>query len=992
MTEPNTPLMQQYHAAKKQYPATLLLFRLGDFYELFYDDAVLASRILQITLTSRNKEKGQAVPMCGVPYHAAENYIARLIRAGHKVAICEQMEQPGPGKKIVRREVIRVLTPGTAAAGSLLETKENNFLAAIARGAARTKTRTMRAHAGGAMMAGGDRPESEADPSPPSPQSGAGLGMTGIGGSSAEVIGLAYVDLSTGDFRATEFAGDKAEARLRDELGILRPREILVPQPASLFPVAASTHVDGLGALETRLDEWIFDAPYATRLLEEQFHVAGLSGFGLDGRAQAIAAAGAIVHYLRETSAIGARKPEDAAAVPSLRPAGAGLEHLDRIAYYEQQDAMVLDAVTVRNLELVEPAAGDDASATLIRAIDETATGMGARLLRSWMLRPEISLSEIEARLDAVAELKRKTVVREEIRKELEGILDLERLTSRVTLGVANPRDLLALRASLDKVPKIRELLCEAGEAKKVKEVEEVKEREEVEKKTNGARPDDRRRARLHELRVRMDEMADVRDLIARGIADDPPAMANDTGVIRRGFHAELDELRDIMKQGRQIIASMEERERKRTGIASLKIRYNQVFGYYIEISKANLHLAPADYERKQTLVGAERFTSGELKEYERKVLSAEARVLEIERRLYGEIREGIAREAARLRRTASAIAQVDVLVNFARIAAARNYARPEFTGAEKAREAQEAKETPTSRHTSGARQRGVLMIVGGRHPVIEKLVEERGERFVPNDLYLDDESQFLLIITGPNMGGKSTYLRQAALIAILAQIGSFVPATHAKLPIFDRIFTRIGASDNLARGRSTFLVEMSEVAAILNTATPASLVLLDEVGRGTATFDGLSIAWAVVEALHAGARPRTLFATHYHELTELEQLLPGVKNVHVSVQEAGSEIVFLRRVEPGSADKSYGIEVARLAGLPNDVIVRAREILRRHEQSEEKLTEELSPGAAPPVPQQTSFTAIDESVLEALRGADLNHLTPIEALNLLAALQKQLK
>ena len=474
--------------------------------------------------------------------------------------------------------------------------------------------------------------------------------------------------------------------------------------------------------------------------------------------------------------------------------------------------------------------------------------------------------------------------------------------------------------------------------------------------------------------------MADVRDAVARGIADDPPALPGDPGVIRRGYDAELDELHDITKKGRQIIASMEERERKRTGIASLKIRYNQVFGFYIEISKANLHLAPADYERKQTLVNAERFTSTELKEHEQKVLSAEERVLAIERRLYSEIRESIAREAGRLRRTAAATAQLDVLVNFARIAATRNYTRPEFTDKVLAKKG----------------ERGVLMIAGGRHPVIEKLLEERGERFVPNDLYLDSESQFLLLITGPNMGGKSTYLRQAALISILAQMGSFVPARQAKLPLLDRVFTRIGASDNLARGRSTFLVEMSEVAAILNTATAASLVLLDEVGRGTATFDGLSIAWAVVEALHSGARPRTLFATHYHELTELEQLLPGVKNIHVSVQEAGSEIIFLRRVEPGSANKSYGIEVARLAGLPTDVIARAREILRRHEQSEEKLTQELSPGAvaggAPAAPaHQTSFTAIDESVLDAIRGADLNKLTPIEAMNLLAALQKQL-
>jgi len=471
--------------------------------------------------------------------------------------------------------------------------------------------------------------------------------------------------------------------------------------------------------------------------------------------------------------------------------------------------------------------------------------------------------------------------------------------------------------------------------------------------------------------------MADVRELIARGIADDPPAMPNEAGVIRRGFNVELDELRDIMKQGRQFIAGMEERERKRTGIASLKIRYNQVFGYYIEISKPNLHLAPGDYERKQTLVNAERFTSGELKEYERKVLAAEERVLEIEHRLYGEMREAIAREAARLRRAAAAIAQVDVLVNFARIAAARNYARPEFT------------------EGAGGKGRGVLMIAGGRHPVIEKLVEERGERFVPNDLYLDDASQFLLIITGPNMGGKSTYLRQAALISVMAQMGSFVPATQAKLPLLDRIFTRIGASDNLARGRSTFLVEMSEVAAILNTATPASLVLLDEVGRGTATFDGLSIAWAVVEHLSSETKSRTLFATHYHELTELADLLPGIKNVHVSARETSTGIVFLKRVETGSADKSYGIEVARMAGLPPAVIARAREILERHEQAEHQLSERLTPGATltgdPTPEQQVLFTPLDRSVLDALRDADIDNLRPVEALNLLAELKKQI-
>jgi DNA mismatch repair protein MutS len=923
--------MQQYHGVKKQHPTALLLFRLGDFYELFYDDAVVASRLLQITLTARNKEKGQAVPMCGVPYHAADNYIARLIRAGHKVAICEQMEVPGPGKKLVRREVIRVITPGTATSSSLVEPKENNFLAAVARG-----------------TNGARRSERAGELSGPA-------------------VGLAYVDLSTGEFRATEFNGEKAEARLRDELEILRPREILLPRPATLFVDAAPSGIDGIGAVETRLDDWIFESNYAARKLEQQFCVAALDGFGLAGHPLATSAAGAIVHYLNETSAIGARRPEDATVQPTLRPPGAGLEHLDRLAYYDQQNAMLLDQVTVRNLELIEPAAGDDESATLLEALDETCTGMGARLLRSWILRPEISIEEIEARLDAVAALKAQTIAREEIRKQLETTLDLERLTSRITLGAAVPRDLLALRQTLEQVPIVRSLLPACLSAAAAAGASES---------FSATAQPQTSSARIAALRDQLDELADVRQLIARAISDEPPAILNEPGAIRRGFNAELDELRELLKNGRQMIASMEDRERKRTGIASLKIRYNQVFGYYMEVSKPNLPLVPADYERKQTLANAERFTTPELRDHERKVLSAEDRVLEIERRLYIETREAIAREAARIRRTAAAIAQVDVLANFAQLAVSRNYTRPSFT-----------EKSPVV-----AGLRGDLLVAGGRHPVIEKLVEERAERFVPNDLCFSDESQFLLLITGPNMGGKSTYLRQTALISVMAQMGSFVPAAQARLPLIDRIFTRIGASDNLARGRSTFLVEMSEVAAILNTATPASLVLLDEVGRGTATFDGLSIAWAVVEALYAGARPRTLFATHYHELTELDQLLPGVKNLHVAVHEAGGEIVFLRRVESGSASKSYGIEVARLAGLPGAVIARAREILLRHERSEENLTKQLSPGALPPVPEQASFTALDHSVLEALRGADLNKLSPLEALNLLAALQKQLQ
>jgi DNA mismatch repair protein MutS len=890
--------MQQYHAIKSRYPHALLLFRLGDFYELFYEDAMLASRELQITLTSRNREKGQPIPMCGVPYHAADGYVARLIRAGFKIAICDQMEQPGPGKKIVRREVVRVITPGTATDVAVLDARENNFLAAVAK------------HPSGSP------------------------------------VGLAYVDLSTGEFQATEFSGPRADEDLRDELQLLHPRETLLPRPQQLFETAKTSLLDGTGGVESRLEDWVFQYDYAERILREQFGVAELTGFGLDAHPQAIAAAGAIVHYLRENATHHSDSGEGANGngVAALEALG----HLDRVRYYQQHDALVLDPVSVRNLELINPIFTEESArsgpTTLLAALDVTVTGMAARLLRSWILRPLIDRDAIEARLNAVAHLLQQTVLRGEIRKELRGILDLERLTSRITLGLATPRELLALRKSLSQLPVLKNFVMPPP--------------------TGGSEL-------LRRVHEEIDELNDVREILEAAIADEPPALATEPGIIRSGFHAELDELRNLSQHSKQIIASMEERERKRTNIASLKIRFNHVFGYYIEISKPNLHLAPNDYERKQTLVNAERFTSPELKEYERKILAADERILEIERQLFIDVRSSVAAKAARLRKTASAIAQLDVLAAFAKLAADRGYTRPEFTCT------------------------GELLIVAGRHPVIEELLRQRGERFVPNDLFFEPARQQLLLITGPNMGGKSTYLRQSALIVLMAQIGCFVPARQAKLPIIDRIFTRIGASDNLARGRSTFLVEMSEVAAILNHATPASLVLLDEVGRGTATFDGLSIAWAVVEHLQKHTRARTLFATHYHELTELADLLPGVKNVHVSVKETPNEIVFLRRVEPGSADKSYGIEVARLAGLPRSVIERAREVLKRHEQSEHQLSETLSPGATDSAhrngAQEVLFTPLDRAVLEKLRAADLDHLKPLDALNLLADLKKQI-
>jgi DNA mismatch repair protein MutS len=953
MSTPTTPLMQQYHAIKARYPHALLLFRLGDFYELFYEDALLASRELQITLTSRNREKGQPIPMCGVPYHAADGYLARLIRAGFKIAICDQMEQPGPGKKLVRREVVRVITPGTATDVAVLDARENNFLAAVAK-----------------------------HPSAPS-------------------VGLAYVDLSTGEFQATEFSGPGADDDLRDELQLIHPRETLLPRPQQLFETSKTSILEGTGGVESRLEEWVFQHDYADRILREQFGVAELTGFGLDGHPQAIAAAGAIVHYLRENASKGPSHSDlqetqlssnenengDSMLAPRLPPLATSLEalrHLDGVRYYQQHDALVLDPVSVRNLELLNPIFTDDFArglpTTLIAALDVTVTGMGARLLRSWILRPLIDRDTIEARLQAVGHLVQQTVGRGEIRKELRGILDLERLTSRITLGLATPRELVALRKSLAQLPTLKNFLTPPP--------------------VGGS-------DLLRQLHSEIDELSDVLDHLERAISDEPPALATDPGIIRNGYHGELDELRNLSQHSKQIIAAMEERERKRTNIASLKIRFNHVFGYYIEISKPNLHLAPADYERKQTLVNAERFTSPELKEYERKILAADERILEIERQLFIDLRSSMAAKAVRLRKTAAAIAQLDALTSFAKLATDRGYVRPEFTSA------------------------GELLIIGGRHPVIEELLRQRGERFIPNDLCFEPSRQQLLLITGPNMGGKSTYLRQAALIVLMAQMGSFVPARQAKLPIIDRVFTRIGAADNLARGRSTFLVEMSEVAAILNHATPQSLVLLDEVGRGTATFDGLAIAWAVVEHLQKHTRARTLFATHYHELTELADLLPGVQNVHVSVKETPSEIIFLRRVEPGCADKSYGIEVARLAGLPRSVIERAREVLKRHEQSEHQVSEALSPGAiaeaelaaaaasgattgavasggvsqsgstnsaaSPNSPtrrstrQEVLFTPLDRAVLDKLREADLDHLAPIDALNLLAQLKKQI-
>ena len=897
MTEPSTPLMRQYAAVKKEHPTALLFFRLGDFYELFFDDAIVAAKELQITLTSRNKEKGIAIPMCGVPYHAAEGYIGKLIRKGFKVAICEQVEDPRLAKKLVRREVTRVVTPGTAADSSL-GSEENNFLAALAEV--------------------GDR------------------------------VGFAALDLSTGEFRATEFAGEGAMRRVQEELEQLRPKELLYGSAAPLFergsteeqPSLAPSKIlvsraknaremghplspHGATCSETPLDDWIFAPDHAIPLLENHFGVLSLEGFGLAGRPAAASAAGAILHYVRSTQR-------------------GSLDHVDRIGWYERQHCLVLDAVTVRNLEMIEPLfAGADAGVTLFRSIDAAVTPMGKRLLRAWLLRPSLDLEEINARLDAVEAGVKDVVAREELRRAIDGVLDLERLLSRVTLEAANPRDVLALAASLGKIPAAKAAVGRLAAA------------------------------RLEVLNSSLDELRDLRERVEKTIVPEPPLTFADGGVIAAGLDRDLDDLRDLSRNSKQVLAQIEQRERGRTAISSLKVKFNSIFGYYIEVSKANLQLVPQDYERKQTLVNAERFTTPELKEYETKILDAQEKIVEIERRLFTELRTAIAAEARRIRQTALALAEVDVLASLAHIAALRNYCRPQFLES-----------------SAG----GELEIIEGRHPVIEQQEMAGGsDRFVPNDLYLNATTHNILLLTGPNMGGKSTYLRQTALVVIMAQMGSFVPARSARLSVVDRVFTRIGASDNLARGRSTFMVEMTETAAILHTATARSLILLDEVGRGTATYDGLAIAWAAVEYLHARVRAKTLFATHYFELTELAEQLSGVKNYHVSVKETAGGIVFLRTVELGAADRSYGIEVAKLAGLPIEVVTRAREVLAEHEFAEQQATAHLSPGAVPPPAQLTIFTPLSQPVLEKLREVDLNRLTPLEALNLLAELKKEI-
>jgi DNA mismatch repair protein MutS len=858
-----TPLMRQYSAAKSKNPDALLFFRMGDFYELFFEDAKVAARELQITLTARDRER--LVPMCGVPYHAADGYLSRLLRKGYRVAICEQMEDPKLTKTIVRREVTRVLTPGTAV-DPALASERNNYLAAL--------------HIAGPAAA------------------------------------LALLDLSTGDFRATEFSGPGSLGFCIDELIKAQPSELLLSAGLAPLEPLMEAEIEKIGT-KTRLDEWVYTAEYAIPLLERQMGANGLEGFGLATARAASIAAGAVVHYARSTQQI-------------------ELQHINTIRYYERAENLQLDAVTVRNLELIEPLfSGGASEATLFANLDCCMTPMGKRLLRASLVRPLIDRNEIESRLEAVAEAERLLIEREQVRKTLGAIQDMERMLSRISLDSAGPRDAAALAASLARLPDLH-----AG----------------LEKLPA---------PRWQTCAARLDLLNDLRERMEHTLLPDPPVNLADGGAIATGVDAELDELRSLGANARQSITTIEERERQRTGIHSLKVRFNNVFGYSIEVTRANLALVPAEYERKQTLANAERFTTPELKRYEVSVLTAHERSIEIEKRIFSELRKTILQAAGRIRVSSGVIAEVDLLANFAHLAALRSYVRPQID------------------------QAAVLETVGARHPVVECLLETAGQtKFVANDLYVETKGPSLLLITGPNMGGKSTYLRQAALLVIMVQMGCFVPAKSMRLGIVDRIYTRIGASDNVARGRSTFMVEMTETATILNTATAQSLILLDEMGRGTATFDGLSLAWATLEYLHAQVGARTLFATHYHELTLLAEQLPGLKNLRVAVKETPKGIVFLHAIEPGAANKSYGIEVARLAGLPSKVLERARQVLLQHEQSEKRNVAQETD-----VPLQlTMFTPLSQRILDRLEQTDTNALTPLQALNLLEELKQEIR
>ena len=875
-----TPMMQQYMAIKEQYKDCILFYRLGDFYEMFYDDALTASRELEITLTGKNCGQEERAPMCGVPYHAVDVYLNKLVAKGYKVAICEQAEDPKQAKGIVKREVIRIVTPGTNLSQQALDEGRNNYLMCLVY--------------------------------------------------DNNQFGLAITDISTGDFYTTEVATLK---ELYDEIHRFSPSEIICNDSFYMSGASLDDFKDRLHVSVSTLDTWYMDEAVSVQKIKEHFKVASLDGLGLTDFPSGTLAVGALLLYLYETQKN-------------------TLDNLTKITPYRSGGYMIIDSATNRNLELIETLREKQKKGSLLWVLDKTKTAMGARLMRNWSEQPLIEKKKITARQDAVEELYNDMITREEIREYLNAVYDLERLVTRISYRTANPRDLIAFKTSLGMIPPVKQLLAQAKSAE------------------------------LKEIDERMDCLEDIYDLIEKSIQDEPPIMIREGGMIKEGYNEDVDKFRLSRTEGKTWLAELEAREKEKTGIKNLRVRYNKVFGYYLEVTNSYKELVPEDWTRKQTLANAERYITPELKELEDMILGAEDKLAALEYDLYCEVRDSIGEQVVRIQETAKAIAHLDVLASLACVAQSNDYVRPSIN------------------------TKGVIDIQGGRHPVVEKM--NNNQMFIDNDTYLDNKNHRISIITGPNMAGKSTYMRQSALIVLMAQIGSFVPAKSANIGIVDRIFTRVGASDDLASGQSTFMVEMTEVANILRNATSRSLLILDEIGRGTSTFDGLSIAWAVVEHISnpklLGAK--TLFATHYHELTELEGKLDSVNNYCIAVREQGDDIIFLRKIIRGGADKSYGIQVARLAGVPDSVIDRAKEISSWLEETDvtdkaknlqvrtSVKKKEVVREAVPAEKQMSLFDIYpaDHPVLKELAGLDVSNMTPIQALNTLYELQKRLK
>ncbi|HWP92918.1 MAG TPA: DNA mismatch repair protein MutS [Thermodesulfobacteriota bacterium] len=861
----DTPMIKQYLRIKREHPDALLFFRLGDFYEMFFEDANVASKILGIALTSRNKSEKNSVPLCGVPYHSVEPYIAKLLEHGHKVAICEQVEDPRLAKGIVDRRVTRILTPGVILDSEKLDSKSSNFLAAVY--------------------------------------------------NDGKSYGLSYADISTGEFKSTSFS---TLDELKLELANLEPKEVLLPEALHQREELVSFLEQAWNPLLTSLDHWVWDLEGAREGLKDILATHTLEPFGLEGHPESIIASGAIVHYLKETQK-------------------GDLPPLDAPLYYETTDYLLIDESTRRNLELIKTIRGESRRGSLLSILDETLTGMGGRLLKQWINYPLVDTNRINERLDAVEELKEESGLRKKLREALREINDIERIIGRISTTSAKPRDLGALRDSSYFISDLKLILKNS------------------------------RSKRLEEVGQKLDDLADIKALLEKALVDEPPFSSRDGGIFRDGFSEELDQLRLIKRDGRKWIAGLEAKERESTRINSLKVGYNRVFGYYIEVTKPNLHLVPETYIRKQTLVNAERFITPELKEYEEKILGAEDRILEIEAALFEDIRKRVAKESERVRLTASLIAELDVLSSLSEVADRYNYTKPRVSDS------------------------GMIELKESRHPVVERM--DLGERFVPNDVRLDLEEDQFLIITGPNMAGKSTLIRQVALTVLMAQMGSFVPALEASVGIVDKIFTRVGASDNLARGQSTFMVEMVETAYIIRHATSRSLVVLDEIGRGTSTFDGMSIAWAVAEFL-CDLGCRTLFATHYHELAQLAISKSKVKNYNVFVKEDRDKIVFLRKLIPGAASHSYGIQVAKLAGIPDRVLKLARRVLSNLEKSQSNLGGSILGGqlALFEDKEKTKDEGIEHEILEEIKELNPLSMTPIEAISKLLEIKEKLE